>query len=58
MLTFQGHPEFDKFYYRALMEVRRERLGDELYFQALEGAKKSIDNLKIAQWIVNFLKKE
>jgi hypothetical protein len=40
------------------MEVRRERLGDELYFQALEGAKKSIDNLKIAQWIVNFLKKE
>ena len=58
VLTFQGHPEFDKSYYRALMDVRRERLGDELYSQALEGAKKPIDNLKVAQWIVNFLRKE
>ena len=58
VLTFQGHPEFDKSYYYALMEVRRELLGDKLYSQALEGAKKPIDNSKVAQWIVNFLRKE
>ena len=40
------------------MEVRRERLGDELYSQALEGATKPTDNPKVAQWIVNFLRKE
>ena len=58
ILTFQGHPEFSKSYYHALMEVRREILGEELYSKALEGAKKSIDNDKVARWIVNFLRKE
>ncbi len=56
ILTFQGHPEFSKSYYQALMEVRREVLGEELYFEALEGAKKPVDNRKVARWIVNFLR--
>lgn len=56
MLGIQDHPEYDAAYMRALVEARRDRLGDELADDAQtrlvalpEG------NATVARWIVDFL---
>lgn len=56
VLCIQDHPEFDDGYARALVERRRERLGEGLADAALEqiGAV-SLDRDLVARWLVDFL---
>ncbi len=56
ILTFQGHPEFSPEYLVYLMDKRRDLIGDEKYSKAMESLKKNTDSLKIAQWMIGFLK--
>jgi GMP synthase-like glutamine amidotransferase len=55
ILTFQGHPEFSEGYARALLTMRREILGQELYQTAISSLEKETDNLRVARSIVEFI---
>jgi GMP synthase-like glutamine amidotransferase len=55
ILTVQGHPEFDKDYARALLDMRREILGESLYQDAVSSLTQEIDNMRVASWITNFV---
>jgi GMP synthase-like glutamine amidotransferase len=55
IITFQGHPEFVKGYSRALMDARRQILGDEVYSKGVASLDQFIDAPLVARWILNFL---
>ena len=55
ILTFQGHPEFSEGYARALLNMRRDILGEELYQTAIRSLKTETDNLQVARYIVDFI---
>ncbi|KTD67325.1 MULTISPECIES: glutamine amidotransferase-related protein [Legionella] len=55
LLTVQGHPEFSKVYSQALIEMRKNRLGEELVECGLKSLQQPCDDAVFAQWIVNFL---
>jgi len=55
ILTFQGHPEFNKAYSRALIEMRRELLGEPCYEQGCLSLQDETHESLIARWILNFL---
>ena len=55
IITFQGHPEFVKGYSRALMDARKEILGDEVYSKGVASLDQMIDAPLVARWILNFL---
>jgi len=55
ILTIQGHPEFHKDYARALLDMRREILGDSLYQDAVSSLTEETDQTKVASWIINFM---
>ena len=55
ILTFQAHPEFSEGYARALLTMRREIFGEELYRTAITSLKTGADNLQIARHIVDFI---
>ena len=52
-ISFQFHPEFSPDYARALIESRRDRLGDADC--AIESLSRPNDNQRIGNWIRNFL---
>ena len=54
IFTTQGHPEFSKEYSAALMQYRKNILGQTLLQQGLDSLKKPTDHLAFTQWIVNF----
>ena len=54
ILTFQAHPEFSESYARALLDLRREIFGEEIYRTAIGSLGTKTDNLKIARCIVDF----
>lgn len=54
-LTIQGHPEFSKAYSKALMEHRRDLLGQACYEKGMQSLALEKDELIIAEWIVHFL---
>lgn len=56
ILTFQGHPEFVSDYSRDLMNVRRERLGEDVYQAGIASLSQQTDQKKVAQWIVDFIR--
>lgn len=58
ILAFQGHPEFSKGYSRALMNLRREILGEDVYADGIDSLKKGIHSEDFAQWIVHFIAEE
>jgi len=58
IVTFQGHPEFAKGYSRALLDARRELLGDDLYARAVKSLEEPVDSALVARWILNFLAHE
>jgi GMP synthase-like glutamine amidotransferase len=52
-ISFQGHPEFDPAYARALIEVRRDRLPDpDAHLASLDAPN---DRARVAEWIRRFL---
>ena len=55
ILTFQGHPEFSEGYARALLNMRRDILGEELYQTAIRSLETETDNLQVARYIVDFI---
>jgi GMP synthase-like glutamine amidotransferase len=55
ILTFQGHPEFSKGYSQALMNLRREMLGERLYSRGVESLGKPVHQSMIGRWIINFI---
>lgn len=55
-LTFQGHPEFDAQYSQALIECRRELLGEQISEAGAAVVKQPIDSATVARWIVDFLR--
>lgn len=56
VLTFQGHPEFSREYDRALMDRRKEILGEAVYNAGVESLKLPIDSLRVASWMLAFLR--
>ena len=54
ILAFQGHPEFSKAYSRALMDARRELLGEAVYWRGVESLQDEIHGETYAKWIVHF----
>ena len=58
ILTFQGHPEFTKDYSQALLELRKEIIGDSVYERGLASLKLELHREILAQWIIRFINKE
>jgi GMP synthase-like glutamine amidotransferase len=56
ILTLQGHPEFLPDYSREIMNLRRERIGEEAYAGGLASLDGVHQGQRVARWMVNFLK--
>ncbi|WP_027857314.1 glutamine amidotransferase-related protein [Marinobacterium jannaschii] len=54
MLGIQGHPEFSPAYSAALCQARADRIPASRIREALHSLQAEPDNLKCAQWIINF----
>ncbi len=57
ILTFQGHPEFLPGYSRNILNLRREMIGEDNYHQGMASLEGPLDCDRVAQWIVNFLRR-
>ncbi|WP_290650375.1 GMP synthase [Aquisalimonas sp.] len=57
ILTFQGHPEFTPAFSRALLALRRERLGEQSFQQGNHSLAQPTDDLVAARWIRQFLRR-
>lgn len=55
MLGIQGHPEFSKTYTRALLESRRERLGEDVCTAGIDSLDQPLDAGVVAEWVMRFL---
>ncbi|MFN4146021.1 MAG: glutamine amidotransferase-related protein [Runella sp.] len=55
MIGLQAHPEFTKPYEEALMLNRNERIGPEKVERQLKTLTLPLQNIEVAQWIVNFV---
>jgi len=55
ILTFQGHPEFDTAYARALLQIRRELVGEAKYEVAISSMAQVPDQALVAEWILRFI---
>lgn len=56
ILAVQGHPEFPTEYLRALIEMRRERLGPQRTEEALASLATPTSRETVARWIARFLR--
>lgn len=56
ILTFQGHPEFVPGYSRALLDYRREALGEDAYQQGVASLAEAPESERIGRWILRFLR--
>ncbi|MBF0194145.1 MAG: GMP synthase [Magnetococcales bacterium] len=54
-LAIQGHPEFKPPYLDALMENRRQSIGDKLVDKAKHSLPLKLNNKEVMEWICNFL---
>ena len=57
ILTFQGHPELEKKYTKALMELREQILGPEIFAAGVKSLEQPIQPQVVTQWMINFLHK-
>jgi GMP synthase-like glutamine amidotransferase len=55
MASVQGHPEFTPAYSAALMDARKHRIPADCIRDAKATLNATLDDLTLAQWIVNFL---
>jgi len=58
ILTFQGHPEFEPGYSRALMELRRQQIGEETYREGMASLHSPIEGDLAVAWMLRFLGRE
>ena len=57
ILTFQGHPEFDKEYAKALLDMRREILVEPVYAAAIKSLEIPTNNSLVSDWIIRFIER-
>ncbi len=57
ILTFQGHPEFEKPYTKALLELREEILSPEIFSEGIKSLEESVQPEVVTQWMIKFLRK-
>jgi len=55
VLTLQGHPEFTPAYTEALMDSRREMLGEAVYRAGKDSLAEPTDHARAAAWMLNFM---
>ncbi len=55
ILTFQGHPEFSKGYSHALMDLRRDLLGEPIYSDGIASLANPVHQWMVGHWIINFI---
>jgi len=55
IITFQGHPEFERGYSRALMEIRRETLGEATYREGVASLQSEVQGELAARWMLAFV---
>lgn len=55
VLSFQGHPEFNREYLQYLMAKNRANIDELTYRQAKKSLQQKLDHELIAKWIVNFI---
>jgi GMP synthase-like glutamine amidotransferase len=55
ILTFQGHPEFNKSYAQSLYEFRQAVYPQDRYNEAIRSLELSIDEIAVAQWMIDFI---
>jgi len=56
ILTFQGHPEFDPGYSRALLDLRRTLIGEPTYQRGMASLAESPERERVGRWMVDFLR--
>jgi GMP synthase-like glutamine amidotransferase len=54
-LGFQGHPEFSKAYSEAIMELRRDILGEEVYQTGMASLSEAPQGELVARWTLDFI---
>ena len=55
VLCFQAHPEFVEDYELALLELRRESLGEALHSEALQSMSMQQQGVIVAEWMLRFV---
>ncbi|MBJ9975691.1 amidotransferase [Pseudomonas sp. S75] len=55
VLCFQGHPEFVHDYSRALLDARQDRLGNEVYNQAVASLSTAHQGDLVGEWMLRFI---
>jgi hypothetical protein len=55
VLTIQGHPELSAEYSEALMGVRRQLLGEDVYQAGINSLQKSTDERLFVRWMLAFI---
>ncbi|MNN78549.1 amidotransferase [compost metagenome] len=58
MLCFQGHPEFVHDYSRALLEMRHDFLGDQVYAQGISSLDRDHHGAAVAEWMMRFVARD
>jgi GMP synthase-like glutamine amidotransferase len=55
-LGFQGHPEFSKAYSEAIMELRRDIIGEEVYQTGMASLSEVPQGDLVARWTLDFIR--
>ncbi|MNZ39231.1 GMP synthase [glutamine-hydrolyzing] [compost metagenome] len=55
VLCFQGHPEFVHDYSRALLDLRKDFLGDSVYSEGVDSLERSHQGTTVAEWMMRFV---
>ncbi|MNM96804.1 GMP synthase [glutamine-hydrolyzing] [compost metagenome] len=55
VLCFQGHPEFVHDYSRALLDLRKDFLGDTVYSEGVDSLERSHQGTTVAEWMMRFV---
>ncbi|WP_137886842.1 amidotransferase [Pseudomonas sp. 2FE] len=55
VLCFQGHPEFIHDYSKALLEIRQQHLGEQIYQQAIASLQHDHQGTTVAEWMMRFV---
>ncbi len=58
MLGIQAHPEFPKKYNQALMELRKQRIGEKKVVEGILSLDLPMHELTFANWVKNFLEEK
>lgn len=57
VLCFQGHPEFVHDYSRALLNIRQQALGGQVYGQGIASLDRDHQGTAVAEWMMRFVAK-